>query len=457
MPVERTDRLLLTALLLLNLALKCSWLGVNVLFNDEPFTVYWSQRPWSELWSMLGDENNPPLYFVLIKLWSWCTPFEAAWLRVPAAVFSAMVVWPLYLLAHRLNGRRTAILATLLFTFTNYHYGFAHEVRAYALFTLLTVISFWLLVRAKDLPANGLRAMFGLSALNTLLVYTHFFGWLVVGLELLTVFALPELLHLRRNFLLGMGVTGLYFAPYLRLFLHRMGHSVEQGTWLEPPVAEELYNMLWRWSNQPVLVVLFLVVLLAAGFKDRLRSFASRVALLWAGVPLIGMFLLSFMVPMFLDRYLVFAAPGFALAVGVAVDRLVPKEWIGHLLAGIPVLGMVLTFTPWEPSERQPAHLAAQVRSWCAEGCDIRVVPAWYWLNYLAVEDLQQLREDQTERLSGTTTRRRPEGTTPLVVVDGTGGLPGVDRAWRSELGRARPKVDSVRTDHKVWVYRFRP
>lgn len=455
MPAERTDRLLLAALLLLNLALKCSWLGVNVLFNDEPFTVYWSQQPWSALWPMLAAENNPPLYFLLIKVWSWITPFEAAWLRVPAAVFSALVVWPLYLLAQRLSGRRTAILAALIFTFTNYHYGYAHEVRAYALFTLLTVTSLWLLVRAKDLPANGLRALFGLSALNTVLVYTHFFGWLVIGLEFLLVLTLPELRHLRRNFTVGVGITLLYFAPYLRLFFHRIGQSVGQGTWLEPPVPEELYNMLWRWSNQPVLVVLFVTLIVIALGKDRFRTFGLRFSLLWAAVPLFGMFLVSFVVPMFLDRYLVFAAPGFALAVAVSAETLLPKHRIGNLSASIPILGMLITFTPWKPSVRQPAHLADQVRAWCAEGCELMVVPAWYWLNYLAVQDLEQLREDQSDRLNGAGRKTAASSVGPVVVVDASGDLMDLDRSWRWEMSSTLPVVDSTQADHKVWVYRF--
>ena len=32
-------------LLLVNLALKLAWAGVNELAGDEPFTVYWSMRP----------------------------------------------------------------------------------------------------------------------------------------------------------------------------------------------------------------------------------------------------------------------------------------------------------------------------------------------------------------------------------------------------------------------------
>ena len=70
MPLHRTDRLLLFGLVAVNLVLKLSWLDVTELAHDEPFTVFWSQRPWAELWAMFRTENNPPLYFLLIKAWS---------------------------------------------------------------------------------------------------------------------------------------------------------------------------------------------------------------------------------------------------------------------------------------------------------------------------------------------------------------------------------------------------
>ena len=54
----------------------------------------------------------------------------------PPPIFSALVVWPLFRLGTAFGGVRTGTIAALLFTFSNYHYGFAHEVRAYALFTL---------------------------------------------------------------------------------------------------------------------------------------------------------------------------------------------------------------------------------------------------------------------------------------------------------------------------------
>lgn len=446
MPFDRTDRRILVALLLLNLVVKCSWLGTHVLSNDEPFTVYWSQRPWGALWPMLATENNPPLYFLLIKVWSWVVPFEAAWLRLPAALFSSLTVWPLYLLGLKLSGRRAAWSAVLLFTFSNYHYGFAHEVRAYALFTLLTTTSVWLLVRDR---INGVQ----LGLVNILLVYTHFFGWLAVGLQLLLVLALPELRARLRLWWKGFLLTVMAYLPYAAVFLGRLGTSVSQGTWLEAPVPEELYNMLWRWSNQPVLVVLFLAVIIAAGIRLKPLPLGWRIGLLWALVPLVGMFLVSFGVPMFLDRYLVYAAPGFALLVGVSVEGLLPRTTTGQVATMGIVLAMLITFTPWKGPARQPQQVVQQAEAWCQGNCDLHVRPSWYLLNYAAAKDMRLLRNEVPLGTAGTT-----EGTTfgVTVVVDACADLQDPSRAWRRALGNRYTQVDSVEADHKVRVYRFR-
>ena len=456
---SRTDRLLIPALVLLNIMLKCAWLDISVLAHDEPFTVYWSQRPSDELWSMFATENNPPLYFLLIKVWGWVTPFTAGWLRLPSALFSAFSAWPLFLLGHRLAGRAVAICAALLFTFSNYHYGFAHEVRAYSLFTLLATTGMWLVWRAKDKPNNGLRAMLGLSALNTLLVYTHFFGWLAIGLQGLCLFALPELRHLRRNFLFGTALTIGWFSPYLIIFWKRMGSSVSQGTWLEAPVLEELYNMVWRWSNEPVLTIIFLIVIAVACVRDRPLSPGLRLALVWTFVPLVGMFLVSLTVPMFLDRYLVYAAPGFALLVAVSVAHLgAPSGWTSGF-AVLLVAGMAITFTPWRSGVRDPARVVQAVDAWCREDCEVEIVPGWYWLNYLAAEDLEQLKDDHTDLLLSEVLipdAAIGEVLGPTVVVDASGDVKRSHQGWYRSLRSVYPIIDSIEADHRIWVYRFR-
>ena len=466
MPHNLTDRLLLYGLVAVNLVLKLSWLGVNELAHDEPFTVFWSQRPWAELWAMFRTENNPPLYFLLIKVWSAVVPFEAAWLRVPSAVFSALAVWPLFLLGRHFGGRGAALLAGLLFTCSNYHYGFAHEVRAYPLFTLLTTTGLWLLVRATQRPGQEMKGMLHVSMLNVVLVYTHFFGWLVVGLQGLLVFAIPAMRPLRRGFLFGVAMTAIWFMPYGIIFLERMSQSVEQGTWLAPPVPEELYNMVWRWSNAPVLTVVFLALIVGAVGKDRLRSTGLRLALIWAFVPLLGMFAVSFAVPMFLDRYLVYAAPGFALLVALSVAELFQNERLRAAMTGVIAAGMVATFTPWKDTGLHPSKVVRAEREWCEGACSLDVLPRWYWLTHLAAEDINSLRRPTHQHMAYSagpgqrqeaTARSAPLDTPPVaLVIDAGAHLVDPERRWYRELRAIYPLVDSLEADHKVWVYRFR-
>jgi uncharacterized membrane protein len=453
--MNTTERWLLGALIGINLVLKCAWLGVNELTLDEPFTVYWSQRPWKEMWAMFATENNPPLFFLIIRCWSFFTPFEAAWLRAPSALFSALTVWPLFLLARQLVDRRTAVLACLLFTFSNYHYGFAHEVRAYAFFTLLTTAAMWVLIRTNDTWRTA-----GLATLSILLVYTHFFGWLVLGL-LGSLTLLPELRSRRRSLFTALGITVVAFLPYSMLFAQRLGQSVSEGTWLTPPVPEELYNMVWRWSNAPVLAVLFLGSILAACIKDRLRSTALRLGLVWTFVPLVGMFLVSYQVPIFLDRYLVYAAPGFALLVATSVVNLLPSSPARNVLAGLPAVGLLLTFTPWKDNGLHPSRVVQLETTWCDGACSVEVLPPWYWLTHLAATDIRSLQRPAQQHMAfsnGDQTGKGGMNDQPgtAIVIDAGAELVDPTRAWYTRLKTTHPQVDSVEATHKVWIYRFR-
>ncbi len=316
---ERREQWVLVALALFGLVVKLLWLDRTELAHDEPFTVYMALRTWPDLFNALHEENNPPLYFIIMKLWVSFTPLTTTWLRVPSAVFSALAVWPLFLLARSMAGIRVAIVASLLFLLNNYQYGFAHEVRAYALFTLLAITSMWLLRR---LALGRERALLWLALVNIALVYTHFFGWLMIGVGIITVLIVSELRRASKAAFLAFGAALLSYLPYAAIFMERFGTSVEKGTWLAAPVPEELYNMIWRWSNAPVVAVFFICTIVLAAVRTRLKDSAFLLGAIWALTPLLGMFLVSYCVPIFLDRYLVYAAPGFCLMAAASLDQM---------------------------------------------------------------------------------------------------------------------------------------
>lgn len=467
---QRRDRWLLPALVVLNLVLKLAWLGVNELAGDEPFTVYWAQRPLDELFRMLRTENNPPLYFLLMHGWSQVVPLDAAWMRVPSALFSALAAWPLFLLGRRLGGTRMAVTAVLLFTFSQHGFAFAHEVRAYSLLVLACTWAMWQLVRlaheGERHPAVRATTVRWLVAANVLATWTHYFGWLFLGLELLLVFTVPLLRGVRVKMLAAALLTLLASLPWAGVLLSRAGSSLSQGTWLAAPGWEEPYNMVVRWANAPLVAVLFLGLVAAAWVRGRRRGAGACLPLLWAGVPLLGMFLVSFAFPIYLDRYLLFASPGFYLLVAAAALQAVRTER-GRLLAlSGCVLCMAATFKPWQRNAQQPSRVVAQAEAWREGRTAVLMQPAWYQLTYgwalepalyTGVTPMElALRERLVFPVAGDQAPALDSSVATVVHIDAWASLTDPGHAVLRGLRAAYMQVDSVEADRKVVLRRFR-
>ncbi len=458
----------LLALLALNLVLKLCWLGVNELAGDEPFTVYWAQRPISELFGMLRSENNPPLYFLLMHGWSLLVPLEPAWLRVPSAIFSALTVWPLFLLGRRLGGNKAGITAALLFTFSQHHYQFAHEVRAYPLLVLACTWAVWQLVHLADSPRHpSLRpaSIIWLVAANTLATWAHYFGWLMVGLELVMAFSVASLRPGRAKMLATTVITIILNIPLLGILFSRAGSSLGQGTWVQPPSWEEPYNMLMRWSNAPVVAVLFLVIVAWGFARQRVSGNSLTLATLWCAVPLVAMFLGSFLFPVYVDRYLLFASIGYYLLVALALNLCkIPRVPAWVLPAGC-VMAMFATFTPWRPSPIHPSRVAAQVESWSKGNTAVLIQPAWYSLTYAwavsphyfigAAPVEMALKERGVWSVPGTVLPRLDSSTVTVIHVDAWASLTDPGHVVLHELRKIYQQTDSIEADKKVMVRRF--
>ncbi|MCC6839588.1 MAG: glycosyltransferase family 39 protein [Flavobacteriales bacterium] len=462
---------LITALVLVNLALKLAWTGVNELAGDEPFTVYWSLRPWSELFSMLRTENNPPLYFLLMHGWMKLVPLDPAWLRVPSALFSALTVWPLFLLGRRLGGTLAGLTAALLFTFSQHSYAFAHEVRAYPLLVLSCTWAVWQLVRLADdhrrHPSQRPRSIVWLVAANALATWAHYFGWLMVGLEIFLVFVVPLLRTVRVKMLAAAMLTAVCSLPILGILFARAGHSLGQGTWVGPPGWEEPYNMLLRWSNAPVVTVALLLLITGAAVyrRKRLRSSAMAIPLYWALLPLAGMFLVSFLIPIYIDRYLLFASAGYYLLVALAAQALPGSKYLRLGVSAVCVVAMAATFTPWKGNGLHPSRVVAQASAWRNGPTVVLIQPPWYNLTYAWAKDPQlfrsaapfelTLREQGILPVQGDLAVPLDSAVHTVVHIDAWAALTDprglVLRTLRTQFNL----VDSVEADKKVYLRRF--
>ena len=328
--------------------MKIVYLDFGCISGDEPFTIFYAQQDLTDLLSMFKNENNPPLHFVLLHFWIklfGLSPFSTRFLSL---LFSSATVLFIYKLAKKSFNIRVAIIASMLFTFSNYHIFFAHETRVYPLFALLTTVSMYaFLSLIKD--KKNKKYFFLLAISNVLLIYSHFFGFFVFVIQGLSILSIN---YLRTNFLkeysLVILITILFYIPYLNIFFTRFSSSTG-GSWVSPPSFESLYNNLWAFSNEPVNTVVFLLTLvtaLAFVFFKKTRTVDynpshSKVVLIWFLFPYLFIFSISYLIPMFLDRYLVFISIGYYLTLAIAIDYISSSKWVFYPLS-IIITGMMI-------------------------------------------------------------------------------------------------------------------
>jgi uncharacterized membrane protein len=198
---------LLTGARLWGLTATCLWF-------DEVFSVHAAKHEWTELFRFVAaDIIHPPLFYVLLKVWIGIGGESLLWLRLFPFVTSIVVIVPFLFLCRELRlARMETGLALLLISVNGYLIKYAQEVRMYTLLLFFTVCSLWLFI--KFFNANPDRKHLGfLSAINLLLIYTHYYGWLIVAAQL--VFLIFWARRRLTDFLISVAVLLLCFSPWV--------------------------------------------------------------------------------------------------------------------------------------------------------------------------------------------------------------------------------------------------
>jgi mannosyltransferase len=304
-------------------------LGSPALWYDEAYTFRQIRKGYLEQF-----DGYQPFFYWIVKPWTDVAGTSEWALRFPSVVGAMLAAALLVVLARRLFDRRVALVSGLLLATSPYVVKWSQQARVYPFLAALGIAATLLLLRALDRGTRAAWLAYGLA--YTGLLVTH----AVVGLLLVPAHAVLVAQRRRRvlpHGLLAAVVIVALGLPWVGQLALRTGGETSETAWIPYPSAEYVRGALTGVSGVAGLGLL--LALLGLWF---LRRAGDRQLAVWLGSWAFGPFVLALVIslarPVFLDRYLVIAAPAFAMLAAVGVLSVA-----GRLRAGVVVLAAVAT------------------------------------------------------------------------------------------------------------------
>ena len=297
-------------------------LGAPSLWIDESLTWSEIRRPF---WSYL--EGYYWLYYSLERPWTLLAGNSEWALRFPSVLGSVLACSLLVVLGRKLLGRSVALVAGLLLATSPFVVKWSQQARGYTFLLALAILSTLLLVLALERGARRTWVAYGL-AVSALIVWHPVGGALMLAPH--AVLAARSRDRLLPHGLLAAVVVMALGVPWAaQIALRSRGEGVAID-WLKYPTADVAAHAFTDVSGVAGLGF----VLAFAGIWLLKRQGAGDPALwltTWAFAPFGLSLIVSLARPVFLDRYLIVAAPAFALLSAVALTS-IPRR-VGRAIA----------------------------------------------------------------------------------------------------------------------------
>lgn len=332
------------------------------LWHDEAFSaLYIGKYGWGEMMHRIILDVHPPLYYIVLRLWSYVLGHSLLSLRSMSILFGLLTIWAGYLFIRKAFGNRAyALLAALFIAVNPFQIQYALEVRMYTLGTFLTLISSYLLLKAFENRKIWTWALYGIAV--SAMAYTHYFLFFTIAAQglyalyhllkehRLAVFRVRETYLMAGSYLLSL----LLYIPWVPSLLEQIGR-VQDAYWIPAPDRWSIPGTIWKMTfggqgmNHPTLAAASVIaIILAIYMLIKLARPAKWLVFLGLVVPFAASLLLSYKTAIYLDRYFVFASLYMSIMLALALSAIPAITIRRSLLAVFAISSVVVFFQNWK-------------------------------------------------------------------------------------------------------------
>lgn len=139
----------------------------------------------------------------------------------------------------------------------------------------------------------------------------------------------------------------------------------------------------WEFTSKPWAMISYLIfiVFTISWIVRTLRvSVLKKMILLWFSLPLLIMFVCSFKIPMFIDRYYSYTTPAFFILIAILLSYFSEKSQVKMYYVFIMLL--LITHVRNEPNNRDVKPMIEKIISLKTDGTAVILCPDYFNLNY---------------------------------------------------------------------------
>jgi len=290
------------------------------LWLDEATSAIVTKMSWMDMFvKFLPNDFHPPLYYILLKLWSFLFGYSEISLRLPSVVFGVATVYLVYLIGKRIANKNIGILASLFLATSGLHVYYSQEARMYSLATFLVSSCVYFFLTKKWFLFSLFLMLVGMT-------------------DYVSLFIFPAFLIARfkdwKKMLLSLIPLLTTFIFWLPIFIKQLagGLSVEGSNWwnilgpltFKNVVLIPVKFILGRISldNKILYLLIAVIVCLFFGYILYKATYKkSKLLWIWLITPIFLIILISFKIPSLSYFRLLFCLPAFYLLIAQGVNK----------------------------------------------------------------------------------------------------------------------------------------
>ncbi len=350
--------LLLGALMALCCALSYFFFLPQSLRLDEAQTLWQSSRSAGQILTLIAQDVHVPLYFELLHFWRYFGD-TVVMERLFSMFFYLASIPAIYFLGRLAYSRSVGLFAATLLALSPFMNWYGNEIRMYTLFIFLTILNQYCFIKIWKTDNEHAWAWYVITAL--LGAFTHYFFLIVLLAQGLFFFLNKKLFspHAFRRFFLTALLLVVCFAPWVYNVLHQgeLGNSVPT---LPIPTTVDLFNTFSQFifgfqsdNLNTVFLSLWPITLLLAFFALRKSGKLTPESQYFLLTFVLGIglaFAVSFMLPLFVSRYLIFTVPSLFLLLTSFISLYPPRAAHITRTTLITLMFVMLAVEIWSPT-----------------------------------------------------------------------------------------------------------